>query len=71
MVSCLCWDPTSQYLVSGGGSDRHVRVWNNIPGGRVHLAEMKSELVKDNSDAIKVQLKNTYSGTSEQGTAWG
>ena len=53
-VSGLCWDPASQYLVSAGGGDRHVRVWHNHPGRRVHLAEMKAELPKAYSDAIKV-----------------
>ena len=31
-----------------------MRVWHNHPGRRVHLQEMKTELPKANSDAMKV-----------------
>ena len=41
--------------MSGGGGDRHVRVWHNHPGRRVLLEEMKAELPKATSDALKVR----------------
>ena len=50
----VCWDPASLYLVSAGGGDRHVRVWHNLPGRRLQLQEMRTELVKASSDALKV-----------------
>ena len=50
----MCWDPASQYLVSAGGDDRHVRVWHNYPGKKLLLQELKSELPKATSDALKV-----------------
>ena len=55
-VSCVCWDPASLYLVSAGGNDRHVRAWHNYPGRRVLLGEMKAELPKASSDALKVYI---------------
>ena len=56
LISCVCWDPASHYLVSAGGEDRHIRVWNNYPGKKLLLQELKGELPKATSDALKVHV---------------
>ena len=56
----MCWDPASQYLVSAGGEDRHVRVWHNYPGKKLLLQELKRDLPKASSDALKVYIHQLY-----------
>ena len=53
-VSALCWDPSSLYLVSAGGEDRYIRVWHNHPGRRELIRDLKTELPKAASEALKV-----------------
>ncbi len=45
-ISALCWDPSSRYVASGGGGDRHVRVWHNTPGLRALKEDLEKRIGK-------------------------
>lgn len=59
VVSGLCWDPSSLYLVSAGGEDRHVRVWHNRAGMRELLRDLEAKLPKAASEPLKVSCPST------------
>lgn len=54
MITDLCWDPSSLYLVSAGGEDRHVRVWHNTAGMKELLVELETKIPKTSSEPLKV-----------------
>ena len=56
MVTALCWDPSSLYLVSAGGEDRHVRVWHNTGGMRELVTELEAKFPKTTSEPLKVSF---------------
>ena len=56
VISALCWDPSSLYLVSAGGDDRHIRVWHNTPGMQQLLLDLEARLPKATSEPLKRRI---------------
>ena len=54
VISALRWDPSSRYLASAGGEDRHVRVWHNTPGLRELVTDLETKIAKATSESFKV-----------------
>ena len=54
MISDLCWEPSSLYLASAGGEDRHVRLWHNVPGMKQLIIDLEAKLPKASSEPLKV-----------------
>ena len=42
-VAGLLWDPDSQYLLSVGVGEKHVRVWYNVPGLKITIQELEDK----------------------------
>lgn len=56
IISALVWDPSSRYLVSAGGEDKHIRVWHNTPGMKQLLIELEAKLPKASSEPLKRRI---------------
>lgn len=55
-ITSLVWEPTSLYLASAGGADRHIRLWHNAPGLRELIRDCQAKLPKASSEALKVAI---------------
>ncbi len=63
VVSALVWDPSSRYMVSAGGEDRHIRVWHNAPGMKQLLEELQDKLPKASSEPLKRRIQDQIKET--------
>jgi WD40 repeat protein len=55
-VSDLLYEPGGRYLVSAGGHDRFIRLWNNVPGMREQVKDLNKRLGKATGEAMKGRL---------------
>ncbi len=55
-ITSILWDPSSLYLVSAGGDDRYVRVWNNVHGMKEQIKNDEEEMRSAKSEALKVLI---------------
>ena len=53
-ITSLKWYSDSKLLVSAGGTDRMVRVWENLVGAKANLVDLQEKLPKTTSNSIKV-----------------
>jgi len=56
-ISDLCWEPSSLYLASAGGSDRHIRLWHNTPGQKELIRDLEAKIPKATSEPFKRRLQ--------------
>ncbi len=55
-ISSLSWDPSSRFLASGGGGDRHIRVWHNTPGLQAQVDDLEQRIAKaTTNESFKVR----------------
>ena len=53
-ITSLVWEPSSLYLASAGGADRHIRLWYNAPGLKELIKELQPKIPKASSEPLKV-----------------
>ncbi|XP_066918749.1 transducin beta-like protein 2 [Clytia hemisphaerica] len=56
-ICALRWYTDSKILVSSGGTDRMLRVWENIHGAKANLADLKEKLKRTTSASIKERIE--------------
>ena len=54
VITRLFFDPSGQYIVSSGGSDKFIRLWHNTPGMKEQLRDLKLQIASTSSEAMKV-----------------
>ncbi|XP_003387911.1 PREDICTED: transducin beta-like protein 2 [Amphimedon queenslandica] len=58
VITRLLFDPSGQYIVSSGGSDKFIRLWHNTPGMKEQLRDLKLQISSTGSEAMKVRLRS-------------
>ena len=59
-VTSVAWHPSSRYLATAGGADKHIRVWHNAAGLKVQIDDLQGKLYRSKSDTIKVNCNERY-----------
>lgn len=63
-VSCILFDKESRWLLTSG--DKHIRVFNNVPGYKVRLRQLKEKLRTANTAGMKERLEKQVSELSDK-----